>query len=176
MKFYTADPHFDHANIINLCKRPFKNVIEMQDTLVDNWNERVSDNDDVYMLGDFCFGVKTFIEYIGRLNGTKHFIRGNHDADAIKKVIQMKRSKGSIFDNVFFHGDIHEIKDSGRNIVLCHYPLREWNGAYKGAIHLHGHCHQNIGRSFRDGAYDVGVDGWDFKPVTIKDILNSEIS
>lgn len=171
MKFYTADPHFDHANIIKLCKRPFSNVIEMQDTLVNNWNARVTDSDDVYILGDFCFGVSTSLEFIGRLNGTKHFITGNHDREAMKKLSHMKHGN-PVLRKCFFHGERKIIKDGGHKIVLDHFPLYEWEGWFKGALHYHGHCHMNIGRSFKERAYDVGVDGWNFAPVTTEEILN----
>ena len=54
--FFTSDTHFGHANIINLCKRPFKDVNHMNDMLVENWNNVVTDDDTVFHLGDFAFG------------------------------------------------------------------------------------------------------------------------
>jgi calcineurin-like phosphoesterase family protein len=164
-KFYSSDLHIDHKRIIELCKRPFSSLQEMQTVLVNNWNSKVSESDDVYILGDFSFGASVFAEYAQKLNGIKHFIRGNHDDEAYKKATNMNLSK------CFYHGDIHKVKDSGYSLVLCHYPMYEWEGYYKGAIHLHGHCHGNIGRNFKDKAYDVGVDLWDFTPVTLEEIL-----
>jgi len=166
MKLYTADNHWDHARILQLCNRPFKDLKEMQDIIVGNWNSKVTDYDDVYILGDFCFGASTFAEYALKLNGIKHFIRGNHDDEAYKKVQNMNLPK------CYFHGDIHKVKDNGYRLVLCHYPIYEWEGLYKGAIHIHGHTHSNIGRSFKTNAYDVGVDLWNFVPVTLEEILN----
>ena len=66
------------------------------------------------------------------------------------------------------------IKDGEYDVVLSHYPMYEWPKWHKGAIHLHGHTHQNIGRSFRPRAFDVGVDGWDYKPVSLNKILKSQ--
>ena len=171
MKFYTADLHWDHKNIIRLSKRPFESLKDMQDIMWADWNATVSNSDDVYILGDFCFGVTTFIEYIERLNGNLHFIRGNHDTEPFVKIRKMKESGDKRFRRCFFHEDVHEMKDDGQRVVLCHYPLREWPGYFKKAIHLHGHCHGNIGESFMEGAYDVGVDVWDFKPVTLEEIV-----
>ena len=54
--FFTSDTHFGHANIINLCNRPFKDVNHMNDMLVENWNSVVSDDDTVFHLGDFALG------------------------------------------------------------------------------------------------------------------------
>lgn len=93
MKYYSADLHMDHARIIDLCNRPFKDVVEMQNTIVEKWNAKVTDADDVYILGDFCFGVSASLEFIGKLNGTKHFITGNHDDKAMKKLVAMKANE-----------------------------------------------------------------------------------
>jgi calcineurin-like phosphoesterase family protein len=74
--------------------------------------------------------------------------------------------------NVTYHRDILNIKDNGRKVVLCHYPIHEWDGYYNGAIHIHGHTHSNIGVSFREGAYDAGVDARNFEPVTLDEMIN----
>ena len=174
MKFYTADTHWDHANIIKLCNRPFKSIQEMQEVMINNWNARVGVSDDVYILGDFSFGATIFYEYATKLNGVKHFIVGNHDHEAYKKA-QVMTSNTKGIKNIFFHGDIWSVKDDNVRVVLCHYPIYEWEGSFKGAIHFHGHCHGNIGKSFKTNAYDVGVDVWNFTPVTLKEILNGKI-
>lgn len=172
MKLYTADMHVDHKNIIHLCKRPFTGLQEMQDALITNWNNVVSDNDDVYHLGDFTFGVSAAIDIISELNGKIHFIYGNHDNDAMWKLSRMK-GNNSILDNCFFHGIRKMIKDNGKTIVLDHFPLYEWEKYFKGSLHFHGHCHGNIGRSYKERAFDVGVDCWNFTPVTLEEILNA---
>lgn len=171
MKLYTADMHVDHKNIIKLCKRPFSGLQEMQDVLIDNWNSVVSDADDVYHLGDFSFGVSTALEIIEQLNGTIHFIYGNHDNEAMIKLARMKGGN-PVLNKCHFHGVRKVIKDNGTKIVLDHFPLYEWEGYFKNSLHFHGHCHGNIGRSYKDRAYDVGVDLYEFKPVTLEEIIN----
>lgn len=70
MIYYTADQHFGHSNIIRFCDRPFKNVTEMDETLINNWNNAVSDEDIVYMLGDLIFrSEKSASYYVERLKG-----------------------------------------------------------------------------------------------------------
>ena len=171
-KYYTADMHLDHINVLKLSNRPFDNGEHMQQSLIDNWNSVVTKADDVYHIGDFCFNPDTFIKFIGELSGTKHFITGNHDSKAIKRLVRMKKEGCKPLKRVHFHGDIHTVKDSNYMVVLCHYPLYEWNGYHRGSIHLHGHTHGNIGRSnYNDKAFDVGVDVFDFKPVTLQEIL-----
>ena len=56
MIYFTSDLHFNHANIIMLCNRPFQSVEEMNRVLIENWNNAVNKNDDVYVLGDFIMG------------------------------------------------------------------------------------------------------------------------
>lgn len=78
--FIIADTHFGHRNIIGYCNRPFRSVEEMDETLIKNWNETVSNDDVVIHLGDFSFGTKErCAEIVKRLNGRKILIKGNHD-------------------------------------------------------------------------------------------------
>lgn len=81
MKFFAiSDTHFNHAKIIDYCNRPFSSVEEMDETLIKNWNETVSNNDTVLHLGDFGLGNKEYIaSVVKRLNGKKILILGNHD-------------------------------------------------------------------------------------------------
>ena len=52
--FVTSDHHFLHNRIIEICQRPFENVDEMNQKMIDNWNDVVDDEDIVYYLGDFA--------------------------------------------------------------------------------------------------------------------------
>jgi len=174
MKFYTADTHYDHIKIVTLCYRPFNTLEDMQNELIARWNAKVTNSDDVYILGDFCFREASALDFISKINGTKHFITGNHDADVLKKLANMKTkiTRGHMLRKCFFHGDIMEIKDNDTKIALCHYPIFEWYGSHRGTIHLHGHSHGKIGKSFKTNAYDVGVDVRNFEPVTLEEIIN----
>lgn len=78
--YFIADTHFGHANIIGSCHRPFKDVAEMNRTLIANWNARVADDDDVYVIGDFAFRCAGSVAKIAhQLKGRKHLVIGNHD-------------------------------------------------------------------------------------------------
>lgn len=78
--FIIADTHFGHVNIIKYCNRPFYSVEEMDETLIKNWNETVSNSDTVIHLGDVGLGSKEYIKStISRLNGRKILVKGNHD-------------------------------------------------------------------------------------------------
>ena len=78
--FVISDTHFGHENIIRYCGRPFASVEEMDEAMIKNWNETVSNNDIVLHLGDFGLGKKEYIaSIIPRLHGKKILILGNHD-------------------------------------------------------------------------------------------------
>ena len=149
MIWFTADQHFDHKNIIRLCGRPFNSVEEMNDTLVQNWNNVVANDDTIYVLGDFAW--KNPSPYIEELNGNTAFIIGGHD----KKLTGEK---------------LLEVQIDQQWFVLCHYPLYSWNKEYYGSIHLHGHNH-NSPIEYKRNRINVGVDMWDFYPVSLNDIL-----
>ena len=80
MIYFTADTHFFHSNIIRMGNRPFQSMEEMNQALIQNWNAKVSDNDDIYILGDLTLkGPSLTNELLRQLRGRKYLIRGNHD-------------------------------------------------------------------------------------------------
>ena len=86
MIWFTSDTHFYHSNIIGFCKRPFKNVEDMNETLIENWNRVVGQDDIVFHLGDFCLGGSAeWTKILDRLNGKIYLIMGNHDLKNIRQ-------------------------------------------------------------------------------------------
>ena len=80
MDYFTSDLHFGHKNVIRFCDRPFKTVHQMNEAIIDNWNNIVSDSDRVFVLGDvFLCKPEEAKEYIEKLNGYKILVKGNHD-------------------------------------------------------------------------------------------------
>jgi calcineurin-like phosphoesterase family protein len=80
--FFTADLHFDHSNIIDYCQRPFQTVKEMNEKLISNWNITVRSCDVIVVAGDLTLhtnATRVYEKFIRRLNGTKIFLKGNHD-------------------------------------------------------------------------------------------------
>lgn len=160
--FFTADTHFGHANIIRYCNRPFKDAVEMNETIIANWNAVVQPDDYVYHLGDFAFwrdhGM-TPRDYRRRLNGRIHFIRGNHD-----KGIEQFR------DCFEWLKDYNEITVEGQKIVLMHYAMRVWNRSHHGSWMLYGHSHGSLPDDPHARSLDVGVDCHGFKPVSFNEL------
>ena len=145
----TADHHFGHGNIIAHCKRPFADVYEMEEALIQRWNWAVGPKDQVYHLGDFVYRTDPR-PYLRRLHGRVHLIRGDHDRTT------------SAFVDV---RDVLLLRLEGHKAWLSHYPHLSWPGSDKGTIHLHGHSHGKGAK--RAGVVDVGVDCWEFAPVAL---------
>ena len=128
----------------------------MDAALVAGWNAVVAPGDEVWHLGDFALRLKpdAMATLLGRLNGTKHLIAGNNDGPPALSLPGWASVQHYI-----------EIRVEDTHLVMCHYPFRTWNGMYKGAINLHGHSHGKLARMPRQ--VDVGVDVWDFRPITL---------
>ena len=115
VNYYIADLHFGHKNILHLDQRPFASLEEMEETIVTNWNAAVQPGDTVYILGDFCWDkTEEWLRILRRLHGQKVLIRGNHDPRQYPEELQRE------FVSI---SDYQEIRDNGRHVILCHYPI-----------------------------------------------------
>ena len=170
MNYYIADMHLGHANIMKHSNRPFSSVDEMDEYILNNF-KHIKPDDHIYFLGDICMNATDkVIDQINKINGYKHLIIGNHD----RKPLRDRRFR-SLFDSIH---DYSEIYDNGRKVILCHYPIIEWNGFFRGSIHLYGHIHNNDNKSNQimkmiDNAYNVGVDYTGFSPRTLDEIIKN---
>ena len=150
--FFTSDLHFLHKNIVQYTERGVKTSQEEHDSwLVKLWNSQVSKSDRVWHLGDFCMSRKPedWLKILGKLNGQKFFIKGNHcSSDVLKKL-----SRDSHWQ---FH-DYKEIKLGDQHICLMHFPIAHWHRQRYGVWMLHGHLHGNQ-CAVNGKILDVGLD------------------
>lgn len=156
--FFTSDTHWGDHRTLNIGRRPFSSVAEMDATLVANWNAAVGPGDEVWHLGDVARRAGDVAGLLAGLNGTKHLIRGNNDPPATLAAIGW----ASV-------ADYAELVVDGHRLVLCHYPFRTWNGQGRGTINLHGHSHGRLKPLPRQ--HDVGVDARAFRPVTLAELI-----
>jgi calcineurin-like phosphoesterase family protein len=175
MIFFTADAHFYQPISNNIFKRPFNDIEQMNETLIENWNSTVNNNDEIYILGDLMYEKATGhnANYIlEKLHGKKYLIKGNNDK--------------FINDNEFNKKNLEWIRDyyvmeyDGLFIYLFHFPILVWENKLEGSIHLYGHMHNyyNLFPEKKDElrilgrrAINVGVDVNNYFPISISDVL-----
>ena len=151
--WFTSDLHFRHKKIVEYTKRGQETTQENHDSwLIDLWNSQVKAGELVWHTGDFCFSrdVDEIEDILRKLNGVKHFIKGNHDD---RKILTELKKRNAIS----WWGDYKEIKLGKQTAVLFHFPMAIWHKQHYGSIHLHGHSHgsyvQESGKIL-----DVGLD------------------
>lgn len=179
--FFTADTHFNHANILRFCNRPFADVEEMNETIITRWNQVIGNDCHVFHLGDFCQGGSAeWSRLLDRLNGKIHLIVGNHDLKNLRQGFMNR------FEEVVMQ---QRIEVETKSIYLNHYPFLCFEGGYKSNVwQLFGHVHTRTNNTGLDAErlaylyptqYDVGMDNNDFTPVSyeeVKRIIEQQIS
>jgi calcineurin-like phosphoesterase family protein len=178
----TSDPHYNHKN---LCRgvtgwrttdgkipisstRDFPTLDLMNDTIVNNINSKVGQDDTLIMLGDIAFGgFENITIFLDRLICKNiHLVLGNHDH-------HIKNNRENIHDRFLSVQNYLEANINGENFVMTHYPFESWNGLNKGVIHLHGHVHLPASRKWGNGKrLDVGVDGNNLFPYSLTEIVH----
>ena len=186
--FFTSDTHYGHSNICRATTnwtdadsvtRDFKSLDHMNNTIVDNINSIVGENDVLIHLGDWSFGgFENIAELRSRIICKNiHLTYGNHDH-------HIRRNKGdiqSIFSSTqdYMQLDIRRPSDKGKNMMdkfsfICmHYPIASWDSMNANMIHLHGHTHLPKHLRIADGrAMDVGCDGNDLQPISLEEVVS----
>jgi calcineurin-like phosphoesterase family protein len=170
-----SDTHFGHEKTCTVFKRadgsplrPFSSAEEMDEYMVKAWNERVRPNDKVYHLGDVAI-AKRGLDTLGRLNGDKVLIKGNHD------IFKLKDYTTHFRDIRGYH--------VMNGLILSHVPIHEQQLGRFGA-NIHGHLHANrVMQQHRWGNteqhdstidpryYNVSVEQINFAPILFEDLL-----
>lgn len=188
MIFFTGDKHLGHAKILYHRDRPYKNVEEMDEELIWQHNNRVGHNDTVYDLGDVTLlGHKDAAYYFSRLRGRIKVLANpsHHDRRWLRWAMS-----NSAPPNQFVSASGHPVEllppivllefgeysanGHDKAIVLCHFPLAQWERKHYGAWHLHAHCHG----SFSPGglSLDVGIDAmahnFHYAPISQDEVAN----
>lgn len=173
--FFTSDLHLGHENILKFCNRPFETTEKMFQTIVENWNKKISPNDMVFLVGDIFWKTSPNLitKFFLKTNGRKYFISGNHDSVKSTKSIS---KYCTILDDV-----VHlwvTVNQTTFRFVVSHYPLYSYAGIEKHtSLNLHGHVHSGklctgFDSNFSSNKhYDVGVDNNNFEPVEITEII-----
>lgn len=171
----SSDWHLNHSNIAgkevskwNGGYRNFKSTYDMNEEIIKTINKYVKWDDELWFLGDFCFGGhKLTPRWRERINcQTFNVIRGNHDGH----IDEYKDSFTSIQD--YWEGQL-----GSHHFVLCHYAFRVWLGSHKGYLHCYGHSHSTLEKHPNGRSMDVGIDNaykltGEYKPFNINEVVS----
>lgn len=166
--FVTSDLHFAHDREFIWGARGYKNVEEMNQEQLRKFNETVSDEDEVWILGDLVLGdIDAGLEYLKQLKGKIHVCLGNHDTARRE---QAYRNMG---------WDVHlaaRFKYKKISFYLSHYPTFTHNmdekELWQVVVNLYGHTHQTENFYHDDPwMYHVGVDSHNGYPVDMDKVL-----
>ncbi len=169
MIWFSSDTHFGHDKEFIWKVRGFNSCEEMNETIIERWNERVEDGDDVWHLGDIMLGSYDNISYLVRLKGRIHIVYGNHDtANRINLY--------NAAPNVVAAGWADYQKINGYHFYMSHFPTitsnLEKESLKQCTLNLYGHTHQKT-NFYLDYPfmYHVGVDSHDCAPVSAEQII-----
>lgn len=179
--FYISDLHFGHKNCLAFDNRPFTDAETMDKALIENWNNVVGYDDDVWILGDVSwYNVTKTIEILKQLNGNKHLCIGNHDKNFLKN-----KEFREQFVEITNYKELYI--DKNTSVVLCHYPITCFNCHYYGWYHLYGHVHTGFEHNMTEhhkremielydkpcNMYNVGcmIDYMNYTPRTLEEII-----
>ena len=168
--FYISDTHFGHENVVSMCNRPFSDVEEMNNYIIERWNKKVKGHDTVYVMGDMFFRCNNAEQILMQLKGKKHLIVGNHDGSWMTKVDATKYFLS--INNML----MTSVGDTG--VTMCHYPLLLWCHQ-KRTYMIHGHIHNDTSSDCwplirdRERLLNAGVDINGFEPVTLSELIEN---
>lgn len=173
MIYLTSDLHFNHDRAFVYQPRGFDNIFDMNKTIISNWNKIITEEDDVYVLGDLCLGgAKSLADnksLIQSLRGNLHIVRGNHDTDAR---IEMYNTCYNVIEieNAIY------LKYRKYHFFMTHFPCMTANlgkeSLQQCTINLYGHTHQQT-NFYQDipFMYHVGVDSHNCIPVLLDNAI-----
>lgn len=160
-KWFTSDTHFGHVKVIEYCKRPFKDVDEMNRVMTERWNARVAPEDTVFHMGDVAMGPVEYLDgYVAGLNGYKILVKGNHDRTTSR---MLRAGFNEVVNELYLELD-------GVKLFLHHQPLPSKLWEAKALLHLCGHVHNEFARQGQ--IINVGVDVRNFEPKSLEELLD----
>lgn len=192
MILYTADLHlFDEAmpyyeQLNNPDGPHWNSAYERDAAIVERWNGKVADDDDVYIVGDVSLAPRdATIGILSQMHGKKHIILGNHDGGWFRSVARRGISEAGIVECI---DGICRIRDDGKDVVMCHYPIIAWEKQHRGSYLIYGHLHatkedaafQHAGKAFVRNchmtefrAMNCGTMVCDYEPKTLNELCMS---
>jgi calcineurin-like phosphoesterase family protein len=171
--FY-SDPHYGHANIIKHASRPFGDVAEMNRELERRYREVVGPDDHVLWCGDCFWTGYDGRALLARLPGRKSLCIGNHDGTATK---MMSAGFEMVTQRLYFDLGPHQVLANHFPPLEAYYEGRPYDGMFRtrqpsrtdADYIIHGHTHERL--RINGNRIHVGVDAWDYAPVSEAELL-----
>ena len=150
-----SDTFFGRTSLAK--KRGFVSAEEMDNTIIDNWNDKVDPNDIVWHLGNFCWDVISGENALQRLNGSINLIQSELDI-AFNDMFQIQ---GINKFQGYFISESH-------NIVMSHWPLVDWPGKrVNDTLHLHGGDKEYKAELIIEKRFSVNCELWSLGPISL---------
>lgn len=159
----TSDTHFGSERTMELSKRPFESVEDMDNKMIENWNSVVDDDDLIIHLGDFGN-----YDVVNRLKGKIILICGNYEkGDISKKHESYKNFKEHLQNNGFHSVCFNKfiIKRKNRNNIVCVHEPSKRNEV---CFNLFGHIHKL--QMVKYNGLNVGTDCHNFYPIDMNTV------
>ena len=163
MDYFISDLHIGDKNIIQYEHRPFTSLDEMSETIINNWNNIVTDNDTVYLLGD----IGKSADIINSLKGNIVVVKGNHDDEIYDELIELQQiGKIKLYDYPIMVNNC---------LWLSHEPIGYMPPECP-YLNIHGHLHRFqyglIGRTWEEGNryFNVSVEQINYTPISFEEI------
>ena len=175
MIYATSDLHLSHNKPFVYAARGYSSIEEMNQSLIDKYNATITNEDEVYILGDLCLGgadslIDNF-KMLNQLNGKIHIILGNHDTSTRRKMYEVLPQVVSIsYAEMIQYHKYH--------FYLSHYPtltsnLDDDKPLRARTINLCGHSHATdpLADWEKGCIVHCEVDAWNGFPVSLDTII-----
>lgn len=190
MNYYTSDLHFCHENVLRYDGRPWDDINSMEYDMIDWWNKKITSDDDVYILGDLCFGnAGNWRRIVPQLNGRKHLIIGNHDLRG-----QFPEDIVAMFAEPPVPYKV--VKDGDYYVLMSHYPMISYHhDSNPNTLMFYGHVHntpefdavmesvntmkeccQAVGFDYRGRLYNCWCGFYGWVPASLMEVLTNKYS
>ena len=174
MIYITSDLHFGHDKEFLYGPRGFNSIEEHDRAIIKNWNEIVTPNDEVYILGDLMLGDnESGMHKLSQLMGTINIVIGNHDTD---KRLELYSKFGMNIAQIEY---AYRLKYNKYSFFLTHYPTLTANlgeddkPLKRKTINICGHSHTKD--KFADWnkglIYHAELDATNMRPISIEEII-----
>jgi calcineurin-like phosphoesterase family protein len=176
-----SDPHWDHHNILRFCDRPFKDIKEMQDVMIDRFNSVIRDGDEVWCFGDFSMNEKTVPAILPRIRAKQFLVLGNHDrahpVHGKKSEAAKQRYLQYGFAGVYqelqnwFGFTVNHLPYLGSEAGAHGVKFAQYRPVDKGGWLLNGHEHSKPEDKVKVRRIDCGVDAWGYRLIHIDELI-----